>query len=90
MRKLLPLLAASALMAQTGATVFVAARVADGTGRALVVESVRVVAGRIDRIGAFPPSPGDTVIHAEGLVLAPGFIDTHNHSGAALDTEPGA
>ena len=44
----------------------------------------------IDRVGVFPPSAGDAVIHAEGLIPAPGFIDTHNHSGAGLETEPGA
>lgn len=87
---LLPLLTAAILAAQPGATVIVGAMVADGTGKALIAQNVRVLRDRIDRVGLFSPTSEDLVIHAEGLVLAPGFIDTHNHSGAGLETEPGA
>jgi len=90
MRIILAFMAIAVVSAQTGPTVFVGAMVADGTGKALVAQNVRVVGDRIDRIGRFAPSVGDEVIHAEEFVLAPGFIDTHNHSGSALDTEPGA
>jgi N-acyl-D-amino-acid deacylase len=34
--------------------------------------------------------PNAVVIDARGLALAPGFIDTHNHSDRGLDSEPSA
>jgi len=67
--------------------VIVGADVADGSGEPLVQESVRVVGDRIVRVGNFVPDAGETVMHADGLVLAPGFIDTHNHSGPGLETD---
>jgi N-acyl-D-amino-acid deacylase len=70
------------------ATVIVNAQVADGTGAALRTANVRIVGDRIERIGAFEPQSNDTVIDARGLVLAPGFIDMHNHSDEALEKQP--
>ena len=64
-------------------TVIVNAQVADGTGAALRTANVRIVGDRIERIGAFEPQSNDAVIDARGLVLAPGFIDMHNHSDEA-------
>ena len=69
-------------------TVIVNAQVADGTGAALRTANVRIVGDRIERIGAFEPQSNDTVIDARGLVLAPGFIDMHNHSDDALERQP--
>ena len=57
------------------------ARIVDGVGTAAVSGTVRVVDGRIAEVGAgIAPLSGDTVIDAGGLVLAPGFIDTHSHA----------
>ena len=36
------------------------------------------------------PKAGEAVVRGDGLILAPGFIDTHNHSTDALDTDPAA
>jgi N-acyl-D-amino-acid deacylase len=69
-------------------TVIINAQVADGTGAPLRRESVRITEDRITAIGNFDPAPGDEVIDAKGLVLAPGFIDIHNHSDRALDRDP--
>ncbi len=63
---------------------------ADGTGAPLRTAAVRVDAGRILDVGDLKPKAGEKVIRADGLVLAPGFIDTHNHSTDALDKNPGA
>jgi N-acyl-D-amino-acid deacylase len=40
--------------------------------------------GMIDNIGSFKPSKNDEIVDAAGLVLAPGFIDIHNHSESGL------
>src|SRR5712691_5066382 len=71
-----------------GPMVILNARVADGTGKALRKASVRIVGDRIAQIGNFKPEHKDRVIDAKGLVLAPGFIDIHNHSTDGLQTDP--
>ncbi|MCH7530586.1 MAG: D-aminoacylase [Gemmatimonadetes bacterium] len=62
------------------------ALVLDGTGAEGVVTDVRVQNGRIEAVGELSASEGELVIDATGLVLAPGFIDTHSHhDGGLLD-----
>ena len=63
--------------------VITGARVIDGTGGPSRSVSVRVEGDRIDAVGDLEPHPGDLVLEAEGLVLAPGFIDTHSHADSA-------
>lgn len=70
------------------AFLIVDARLVDGTGAPARDAAVRVVGGRIGAIGALRPEQGERVIDAGGLVLAPGFIDPHNHSTDGLLTEP--
>jgi len=41
--------------------------------------------GRIVAVGDLAPMAGETVIDAKGLVLAPGFIDTHSHHDEELE-----
>lgn len=60
------------------------ARIADGSGAPLLEGNVRIQRGRIARIGSFLPDRKESVLDANGLVLAPGFIDIHNHSDDAL------
>jgi N-acyl-D-amino-acid deacylase len=75
---------------QPAATSFVIvnAQVADGTGTPLHSASVRVDGDRIVDVGAFQPRAGEAVLDAKGLVLAPGFIDIHNHSDDAIADQP--
>jgi N-acyl-D-amino-acid deacylase len=54
-------------------------RLLDGTGAPEVRGSLRMANGVILAIGQLEPEPGDTVVDGRGLVLAPGFIDTHSH-----------
>jgi putative CocE/NonD family hydrolase len=84
--------AAAGAQTTGNATSFVVtnARVIDGTGAAARQASVRVVSGRIAEVGVLTPGPGEGVVDAGGLVLAPGFIDPHNHSTDGLLTEPAA
>ena len=60
-------------------TIVVGATIYDGTGNAGFQGSVRFDGDRIVAIGNVEPIDGETVIDAGGLVLAPGFIDTHGH-----------
>jgi N-acyl-D-amino-acid deacylase len=70
--------------------VIVGATVIDGSGQRRFRATVRIVGDRIVRIGRFAPEPGERVLQASGLILAPGFIDLHNHSDRGLDAEPTA
>lgn len=82
---------AGILTVQDARTVtIVGAEVADGTGAPLGLANVRVESGRIVSVGEAKPRPGDVVIDAAGLVLAPGFIDIHNHSTGGLADDPAA
>lgn len=62
------------------ATLITNAILIDGTGTAARRASVRVAGGRIDAVGDLRPATGDEIFAARGLVLAPGFIDTHSHA----------
>jgi N-acyl-D-amino-acid deacylase len=64
------------------------AQLADGTGAPLKEGALRIRGDRIVSIGKLSPAPLDRVIDAHGLVLAPGFIDIHNHSLEGLDSDP--
>jgi N-acyl-D-amino-acid deacylase len=76
--------------AQGPALTVVGSQVADGRGGPLRRVNVRVVGGAIAEVGEISPRAGDQVIDGSGLVLAPGFIDAHNHSTDGLDTDPDA
>ena len=73
----------------------VGATLIDGSGRAPMKDAVVIIKG--DSIVAVGRQHGRiripkdaTVISARGLILAPGFIDTHNHSDRGLDQDPSA
>ena len=68
----------------------VGADLADGSGKALRRANVRFVGDRVVSVGAGAPQRGDTVVNGAGLVVAPGFIDIHNHSAGELANDPAA
>jgi N-acyl-D-amino-acid deacylase len=76
--------------AEIKSRVIVGAVVIDGSGRAAFRANVRIEGDRIAGVGAFAPEPGEEVIEARGMAVAPGFIDIHNHSEAGLATGPAA
>jgi N-acyl-D-aspartate/D-glutamate deacylase len=55
-------------------------RVVDGTGNPGFVADVAIKQGRIAAIGKLGGRTAARAIDAAGLVVAPGFIDMHNHS----------
>jgi len=76
------------LFAQQSSLVIINAQLADGTGAPLRQANLRITGSRITKIGNFEPAKSDKVLDAKGLVLAPGFIDIHNHSTEGLDADP--
>jgi N-acyl-D-amino-acid deacylase len=70
------------------------ATLVDGSGRAPLRDSIVIIKGdRVVAVGAAGKlliPEGARIIDASGLVLAPGFIDTHNHSDRELARDPSA
>lgn len=62
--------------------------IVDGSGRPAFAGSVAVRDGRIIGVGQCEEGDFDRVIDASGLVIAPGFIDSHSHSDLNILIEP--
>lgn len=69
-------------------TLIVNATVIDGSGADGVEAAVRFDGDRIVEVGDLVPLDGETIIDAAGLVLAPGFIDSHSHHDRAMEEFP--
>ena len=63
------------------------ALILDGTGKPGFYGSVAVKGDQIVEVGTIT-SPGSVSIDAEGLVLAPGIIDSHTHFDAQITWDP--
>lgn len=75
---------------QSESIVITGATVIDGRGRPGSRANVRVEGDRITQVGLFAARPGEEIIDARGMIVAPGFIDIHNHSEQGLMTDPAA
>ncbi|MBL8271092.1 N-acyl-D-amino-acid deacylase family protein [Steroidobacter sp.] len=75
------LLASSVQAKEASSSVLITnAMLVDGTGaKAQPSAAVRIEGDRIVAVGKLKPKKGEQVVDAHGLVLAPGFIDTHSH-----------
>lgn len=77
-----------------GVTAIIKATLVDGSGRAPVPNSVVIIRDdtivTVGKFGLVKIPTGARIIDANGLMLAPGFIDTHNHSDRGFETDPAA
>lgn len=81
------ILLTSIISAQTNSTVIKNALMIDGSGKVAFQADVRIKNGKISKIGKIKPKKNETVFDATGKILAPGFIDIHNHSESGLLTK---
>jgi len=65
-------------------------RVLDGAGNPWVIADVAVLGDTISAIGPNLPGRGRRDIEARGLVVSPGFIDTHTHARRGIFDVPTA
>ena len=80
----------SNLLGQTSATHIRNVTIVDGSGAPGFLGDVTFKGDRISKIGkpnSVKPRSGEDVIDGTGLILAPGFIDIHNHSESGLVRE---
>ena len=61
--------------------------VADGTGAPLVRVDVAVCGGAITAVGDLGDAPAGKTLDASGMIVAPGFIDSHAHSDTCFLTD---
>ena len=59
-------------------------RLLDGSGNPWIHADVLIRGDRIEAVGDLEGRTADEVVDATGLYVAPGFIDTHSHSGGGL------
>ncbi|KPV61504.1 MAG: D-glutamate deacylase [Candidatus Bathyarchaeota archaeon BA1] len=62
--------------------------IVDGAGNPWFRTDIGVKAGRIFKIGRLSESQGEAVIDAKEEIVAPGFVDIHNHSDGSIIAEP--
>lgn len=75
---------ASVAFPQSASFVIKNASIIDGSGRPAFTADIRIKGNKIAKIGSIKPDKNELVIDASGFVLAPGFIDIHNHSESGL------
>ena len=64
------------------------ARICDGTGKPSFIGTLGVTDGQITYLGRETGLSAQRTMDADGLVLAPGFIDPHTHYDAQIAWDP--
>ena len=63
-------------------------QIIDGTGAPAYPADLAVTGKKISAVGNLEHSTAQTTLEIDGLTVAPGFIDTHVHTDAALLNDP--
>jgi N-acyl-D-amino-acid deacylase len=66
------------------------ASILDGSGSPAITADVCISGDTIAAIGDFSKATATEIISGKGLILAPGFIDTHSHHDWGLNKNPDA
>jgi len=74
----------------TASTLITNVQVIDGTGTPRRKASVRYSGDKIIAVGNLNALKGEHIIDGKGLILAPGFIDSHSHVDGTLEKYPEA
>jgi N-acyl-D-amino-acid deacylase len=62
--------------------------IVEGTGLPRFLGDIAIKNGHIAKIGKVDAEDADQVLDAEGLIVAPGFVDLHTHYDAQLHWDP--
>ena len=62
--------------------------IVDGTGLPRYIADIGIRNGVIARIGRIPLDQAESVIDAEGMIVAPGAIDSHTHFDTQIHWDP--
>ena len=62
--------------------------IVDGTRTPRYVSDIAIKDGRVAKIGGLNGGTADREINAEGLIVAPGFVDLHTHYDAQIFWDP--
>ena len=62
----------------------------DGTGAERYLADVRIKENRIEEIGQLERKDDELIFQGNGLILSPGFIDTHSHADGDILSHPDA
>jgi N-acyl-D-aspartate/D-glutamate deacylase len=81
---------AAGALAQSYEIIIRGGKLVDGTGNPWRMADVAIRGGVIVEIGNLAGKQAPRIIEAEGLVIAPGFIDIHNHSDSTILTDGNA
>ena len=65
-------------------------RIVDGTGNPWFYGSVAIKGGHIVAVGALDAKRAARILDAQGMIVAPGFIDVHTHVEGSLGDNPTA
>lgn len=83
-----PLRTATASAADAFDVVIHGGRIVDGSGAPWYKADIGIVAGKIAKIGVIDPAAGKKSISADGLIVAPGFIDMMGQTATPMMLDP--
>ena len=62
--------------------------IVDGTRTPRYISDIAIKDGKVAKIGGLNGGTADRVLDAQGLIVAPGFVDLHTHYDAQIFWDP--